>query len=82
MQQNVQLSTASPFCGHEEHSPTTEVSSLPDRPLPRKPSGQTDPLCVVFHDMGLSDTDIDTCEVSAAGKERLINLIADLSLEW
>ena len=44
MQQTVQLPTASSVCCHEEQSLTTDVSSLPDHPLPKKPSGQTDQL--------------------------------------
>lgn len=77
VQQNMQLSAASPICCHEEHSLTTEVSSLPYHPLLRQASSQSDPLHSLLHGMGLSDVDIDTCEVSPAGKERLVNLIAE-----
>lgn len=76
VQQNVQLQAVSPICSHEQHSLTTEVSSLPDHPCQQKPR-QTDPLHSLLSDVGLSDIDIDSCEVSSACKESLVNLITE-----
>lgn len=68
VQQNVQLSSASRVCRHE-NSLTTEVSTLPDCPCQNKLS-QTDPLHKVLSGIGLSDIDIDSSEVSSACKEK------------
>lgn len=76
-QQNVQLSDTNPIGGCDEHSLVTEISSLPDRPVPGKSSTQAGSHGTVLHSIGLSDIDIDSCEASTACKEKLIGLIAE-----
>ncbi|KAF0036598.1 hypothetical protein F2P81_011910 [Scophthalmus maximus] len=76
VQQNVQLSAARPVCNHDLHSLTTELSSLPDHPCQERTSPTDEPHSAL-DDIGLSDINIDSCEVSSTCKERLVNLITE-----
>ncbi|KAF0022201.1 hypothetical protein F2P81_025545 [Scophthalmus maximus] len=55
---------------------TTELSSLPDHPCQERTSPTDEPRSAL-DDIGLSDINIDSCEVSSTCKERLVNLITE-----
>lgn len=62
VQQNVHLLTNKSASSHENHSLTTELSSLPDHPPPAKSSHTADTLHSVLDNLGLSDIDIDSLQ--------------------
>ena len=56
---------------------TSEASSLPDcRDENGGPSGSHGGPTSILHDLGLGDIDVDSCEVSSACTEKLVQLIA------
>ena len=77
VRQNVQMSVVSSGVGADDRSLVTDVSSLPDHHLPGRLDSHADPLHTSLHTLGLSDIDIDLCEVSQAGKEKLVDLITE-----
>jgi len=77
IKQNVQMSVVSSGVGADVRSLVTDVSSLPDHHLPGRLDSHADQLYTSLHTLGLSDMDIDSCEVSQAGKEKLVDLITE-----
>ena len=77
IRQNVQMSVVSSSVGADDRSLVTDVSSLPDHHLPGRLDSHADPLHTSLHRLGLSDIDIDSYEVSQAGKEKLVDLITE-----
>ncbi|XP_055366431.1 uncharacterized protein LOC129604370 [Betta splendens] len=77
LQQNAQWSSTRPMECYDVQSLATEASSLPDHPPLEEHSSHADSPHPGLHNIGLSDIDVDSCDVSCEGKEKLVRLVTE-----